>query len=78
MISRMSNPEISIIGGVLSGLAYRIGVPTWTLRIAFIASLFFTFFLSFIVYLILWVIMTPQHISKEDFDAGVGVNPGEK
>lgn len=78
MISRMSNPEIFIIGGVLSGLAYRMGTPTWLLRVVFIVSLFFTLSLSLIVYLILWVIMPTQHISKEEFDVGVGVNPEEK
>lgn len=78
MISRMSNPEISIVGGVLAGLAYRVGLPTWMLRVGFIVSLFFTLSLSLIVYLILWVIMPTQHISKEEFDVGVGVNPEEK
>ena len=78
MISRMSNPEISIVGGVLAGLAYRVGLPTWMLRVGFIVSLFFTLSLSLIVYLILLVIIPTQHISKEEFDVGVGVNPEEK
>lgn len=75
MISRIANPEIAIVGGVLSGLAYRIGLPTWMLRVAFIVSLFFTLSLSFIVYLVLWVIMPPKYISKEEFDVGVGMHP---
>ena len=75
MISRITNPEITIVGGVLAGLAYRMGLPTWTLRVAFILSLFITLSASLIIYLVLWVVMPPKYISKEEFDVGVGMHP---
>lgn len=75
MIKRISNPEIAIVGGVIAGIALRVGIPTWILRLVFIASLFFTAFTSLILYFILWVVMPSEYISKEEFDVGVGMHP---
>lgn len=75
MIKRVSNPEIAIVGGVIAGIALRVGIPTWMLRAIFIASLFFTAFTSLILYFILWILMPSEYISKEEFDVGVGMHP---
>lgn len=71
MISRMSNSELSMAGGVIAGLSYRVGVPTFILRLLFILSLFFFSFVSLAVYLFLWVFMPPKYISKENFNIRV-------
>lgn len=73
MLTRITNPEISVIGGVLAGIAYKLKFPTWIIRVAFVILLFITFFLPVVIYLVLWGTLPIQYISKEDYETMVGV-----
>ena len=75
MLTRMTNPEISILGGVLSGIAFRLGISTWIVRMVFLISLFFFFLMPSLVYMALWVLLPKQNLSKEEFEVGVGQHP---
>lgn len=45
----------SWIGGVCGGLAKKVGLPTWALRLGFTAALFLTGGFIGFIYLLLWV-----------------------
>ena len=75
MLTRITNSDISILGGVLSGIAFRLGISTWIVRLVFLVSLFFFFLLPSLVYLALWVMLPKQNLSKEEFEVGVGQHP---
>lgn len=75
MLTRMTNPDISILGGVLSGIAFRLGINTWFVRMVFLISLFFFFLTPSLIYLALWVLLPKQNLSKEEFEVGVGQHP---
>lgn len=59
------NPEDKLLGGVISGLAYYIGIDTVWLRLITILLAWFSVGTFVLVYLILWIII-PEAQSLED------------
>lgn len=62
------DPDMAIVGGVLSGMAtYFDTNPLWT-RLIFIILLFVSFGTALILYLILWVITPPARTAAEKLE----------
>ena len=71
MLTRIVNPEIALLGGVLAGFSYRFGIPTWIVRSVFVVLLLITFMLPLVVYLVLWSILPTQQLTIQEFNLGV-------
>lgn len=55
----------SILGGVMSGIAQYLRIdPIWT-RLIFLALLFASFGMAFMIYIVLWLIMPPARTAAE-------------
>jgi len=54
------------IGGVCSGFAYALGVPTWIVRIATVLIALSTG-LGFLAYILLWIFMPVWHMEPQDY-----------
>lgn len=54
------------IGGVCSGFAYALGVPTWIVRIATVLLAISTG-LGFLAYILLWIFMPVWHVEPQDY-----------
>lgn len=51
---RIKGPGVSVLGGVLAGLAYKIDIPVWILRALVVILSCFMFF-PILVYLVVWI-----------------------
>ena len=67
MIKRIINPEISIVGGVAAGIAYRFGISALAIRLVFALTTIFFFPFPVIIYGLLWWLAPKQYISKTDY-----------
>lgn len=65
--------EYAMLGGVLAGLSYAIGVPTWVTRIAFFVLAGSTAIAEFLgcslagLYILLWIFMPAWVQTPADF-----------
>ena len=67
MLKRIINPEISMLGGIAAGLAYKLGIPLWSSRIGFIVlGLIFNVLTPFI-YILGWIFLPKLFVSERDF-----------
>lgn len=57
------------LGGVCSGVAYMLGVPTWLVRMGWTLAAFLTCGVPLLAYLLLWVFMPRWHIDPSDYSA---------
>jgi phage shock protein PspC (stress-responsive transcriptional regulator) len=66
---RIKEKEISIIGGVLAGLAYKLELESWKVRIPYIVLCVYstTAPYAIILYLLAWVFLPKKIISKEEY-----------
>jgi phage shock protein PspC (stress-responsive transcriptional regulator) len=55
------------LGGVCSGFAYMLGVPTWLVRMGWTLAVFLTCGVPLLAYLLLWVFMPRWHIDPSDY-----------
>jgi phage shock protein PspC (stress-responsive transcriptional regulator) len=51
---RIKGPGVSVLGGVLAGLAYKTNIPAWVLRTIVVILSCFIFF-PVLVYLVVWM-----------------------
>ena len=64
-------PQDEIIGGVCSGVAYRLGAPTWLVRMGwFVATFCYGFGLG--LYLLLWIFLPQTKKLPADYAARTG------
>ncbi len=63
------------LGGVCGGLGAYLGINAWWVRAAFIIFTFFSPLVSVILYLILWLALSPQSI--DEIPAGNPLKPGQ-
>jgi phage shock protein PspC (stress-responsive transcriptional regulator) len=68
---RISDGEIGWLGGVCSGTAYAIGIPTWIVRLAWVISIV-GFGVTAFPYLILWIFMPDWDKVPKDYEEIAG------
>ncbi len=61
----------SMVGGVCAGLAYRLGVATWLVRLLFFLSIWF-FAVGLWAYLALWLFVPAAEKTPEDYAERTG------
>lgn len=54
------------LGGVCSGFAYALGIPTWLTRLA-MALLFLSIGFGVVMYVLLWIFMPQWHVDPTDY-----------
>lgn len=54
------------LGGVSAGLAYKLKIQTWIVRLAWVLSVFF-FGWPVFIYILFWIFMPPAE-TPEDYD----------
>ena len=59
-------PQKGMVGGVCAGLAYRIGMPTWLLRLS-LALLVLLKGVGVGIYLLLWIFLPRQDATPTDY-----------
>ena len=65
-LRRVSDAEISWLGGVCAGVAYWLKIHTWIVRLVwFLVAFFYGFGLG--LYIILWVFMPKWKETPEDY-----------
>ena len=55
------------IGGVCSGFAYMMGVPTWIVRMAWALAVLAGCGVPVIAYVLLWIFMPQWHVDPSDY-----------
>lgn len=55
------------IGGVASGLAYKLGIKTWIIRLLWFVSVWY-YGAGFIIYLLLWIFVPEWDKDPEDYN----------
>lgn len=65
------------LGGVCSGFAYALGVPTWTIRLV-ATLLFLSVGVGLLPYLLLWIFMPRWHIDPQDYLARTRAPVGQE
>jgi phage shock protein PspC (stress-responsive transcriptional regulator) len=63
-------PDTGMIGGICSGMAYKLGIDPWFPRIAFLL-LSFIFGAGIFLYIILWALLESAH-TPDDYTTRVG------
>jgi len=58
--------------GVCGGIAYWLGVPAWIVRLATVASVFFTSGIVLFAYYLLWAFMPEWEELPEDYEKRAG------
>ncbi len=63
-------PDVGWLGGVCSGIAYRLGIPTWIVRLIWFAVVA-SFGVGVPLYLLLWA-FAPNGATPKDYVARTG------
>lgn len=71
MITKMTNNDVKIFLGVLSGFAYHFKVDPFWIRILFLVLFLGSLGTGFIIYLLCALIMDGQNVSREDFEVHI-------
>ena len=71
------------LGGVCAGIAHKVGVEPWLVRVLAVTCLLFTSFLTLIFYLAAWMLLDdksslleeePSHIKTAGWQSGLSAN----
>lgn len=65
------------IGGVCSGFAYMLGVPTWAVRMTWALTVLFGCGVPIAAYLLLWIFMPQWHVDPSDYAVRTQQNYGD-
>jgi phage shock protein PspC (stress-responsive transcriptional regulator) len=63
--------EEAMVGGVCAGVAYRLAVPTWAVRLIWFASVACLGF-GLGLYLLLWIFVPNEYETPSDYEDRVG------
>ena len=66
-------PQAEMVGGVCAGIAYRLEMPTWGVRLVFMAMILGLGF-GFIPYLLLWWLVPTTDTMPRDYRKRTGDN----
>jgi len=55
------------LGGVCAGIAYTLGIPTWIIRVVWLAIIV-SYGIGLLIYILFWIFMPKWEKTPDDYD----------